>query len=227
MAVLLLHVTAYVGQCVGMGMVLQMAVQLFADAADVLQPLVEADLVLGFLRHGHDDPADGPRRHDAAHGHHLAVASAQDVVYHGAQRGARHTRRAVGQTDDDFAAVIFVHGVQDASRHVGAHAVEYCHRHVGGCGYHLRVLQQATAHFHASLGSSFGRVGGGLAFVRHEEAHEAVGDKGVTDEDGQLCQHVDIGFLAVGDEALAVVGAAVVLEGCVAQGKLLGSATRG
>ena len=220
-AVLLLHITSYIRQRVGMGMILQMAVKLFADAADVFQPLIEAYLILCLLRDSNYHTPDGAWRHDAADCHHFAVASAHYIINERAQGRLRAFGGLVAHAQDDLTAVVFVHRMQDAACDVGAHAVDSCHRHIGSSRYHLSLLEQLASQSLPFKGR-FGRV-----FVGDVKSHQAVGDEGVADEDGKLRHQIDIVLLAVGDEALAVVRTLVVLEGRVAQSYLLGSATGG
>ena len=221
MTVLLLHISFYIRQGICMGMIFQMAIKLFPDAANVLEPLVEAHFVFSFLRYDDGDTADGAWRNDAPHGHHLAVRSVHHVVDDCAKRRLRHPRRPVVEADDDFAAVIFAHGVEDAACYVCAHTVEHCHWNVGGGGYHLRLLEQQTS---ATVAVDAVLV---VAIVGDGESHQAVGDERIADEYGKLRHHIDVILLAVGDEAFAVIGTTVVLERRIAQGEPLGASVCG
>ena len=61
-------------------MELEVAIQLFADTADMLEPLIETYLVLGLLGHCHQHPAYGAGGDDAADNHYLAVGTAHNAV---------------------------------------------------------------------------------------------------------------------------------------------------
>ena len=69
-----------------MSIVLQMTVKLFTYSADVFQPFVKADLVLGLLWDGDKHSPYGSGRHDAPHSHYLSVCAAHHIICYSAQR---------------------------------------------------------------------------------------------------------------------------------------------
>ena len=69
-----------------MSMILQMAINLFADSADMLQPFIETDLILCLLRNSNHHTPDCPRRNDVANQHYFAVTAAHYIIYNSAER---------------------------------------------------------------------------------------------------------------------------------------------
>ena len=97
--------------------------------------------------------------------------------------------------------------MQYASSNVRAHAVERSHAHIGCCGYPLSGIQQplsAPVAVHPIVV---------VGIVCHRESHQTVGYVGVANEDGQLGHHAHRILLTICHQALAVVGA-LVLVGC-------------
>ena len=74
------HIALDVCHSLWMSMELQEAIQLLSDTADMLQPLVEASLVLGLLRNGDYHSVQGSWRHDESYGHYLTVGSLEHMV---------------------------------------------------------------------------------------------------------------------------------------------------
>ena len=198
-----------------MSMVFQMTIKFLADSANVLQPLIEPDFVLCFLWYGNHDTTDCSWRHNAANRHYLAVTAVQDVVYDRTKLGLRLSGCFVVETHNDLTTVVFRHCMEDATSYVGAHPVDNRHRHICSSGNHLCLLEQ-------SLALSMTVVRCLLpVIVCHMKSHQTVWDERIADENGKLGHHVDIIFLAICDETLAVIGAAIVLESGITKGKSL------
>ena len=128
-----------------MRVIFEMTVKLLANSADMFQPFIEANLVLGLLRNGNHDSANRSWRHDAPNRHHFSVSAAHHIIYYTSQRGLRHTRSSIGQAHDDLATIILAHSVQDTACNVRAHAVYHSHRNVGSSCYHLCFLEQTAS----------------------------------------------------------------------------------
>ena len=221
-AVLLLHVAFYVRQRIGMSMELQMAIQLFSDTADMLQPFIKAHLILCFLGNSHQYPAYSTRRNDAADNHHLAMRTAHHIIYDRAKRRLKHTRCAVCQTHNNLATVILLHGAQDTTCYIGAHTVQGSHRHICRCSYLLSTLKHPL-----TLLVVTHNLFTVLRIVRDTETHQGIRDVGVTDKDGQLRHYIHIIMLTIGNKTLTVIRTSVVLQCCIAQCQMLGTITGG
>ena len=105
-----------------MSMIFQMTVKLLSYSADVLQPFIEADFVLGLLWNSYHDSPNRSWRHDAANRHNFSVTAAHHIIYHTSQRRLRHSCSSVVQAHNDLTTIILVHSMEDSACNVRTHA---------------------------------------------------------------------------------------------------------
>ena len=204
-----------------MGVILQMTVKLFAYPADMLQPFIEANFVLGLLRDGYHDSTNRSRRHDAANRHHFSVTAAHHIIYDSSQRRLGHACGSVVQANDDLATIILAHCVQDASCDICAHTVQDSHRNISRSGNHLCFLEHMTP-FQVTVVACLLPI-----IIGNAKSHQAIGYEWVANEDGELSHHIHIVLLTVGYQAFAMIRTSVVFERHIAQSELFGSSVCG
>ena len=89
------------------------ASQVGPHAAEVLHPLLEAGLVLGLGRHGHDDAPQGVDGYQETGHHHLAMKALQQVLGQHTEEGV-HDVHLPMETDDDVRDAVLLGRVDDA-----------------------------------------------------------------------------------------------------------------
>ena len=185
-----------------MGEEVHLAPQLLPHTADVLQPLVEAHLILRLRGDGQHHLAPGVRRHQAAQNHHLAVGALQQALANQTEEGIGHVGLVV-QTNHHLTHILLHHGMDNARGHVGADAVD---------GLHLDVSRHSDAHRPLQVDLCLlAPAVVAVIIVRYREAQQTVRHLGVTYHHRKLRQHIHRHRVRVGNHTAAVAAASVPL----------------